>query len=272
MDDSAEIRAVEGLGGLRLFSADIVHYAFKRHAHDYYVLGFIEEGVQSFSCGRGKYRNPPRGIVAINPGDAHTGESALPGGFRYRALYPGVGEMDRVASELGRSGSGLPEFPSPAIEDTDLYIALRELYEGIRRGAPLLEEESRYLCALALLVSRHSSSRPGPRLPRREAGAVARARRYIEENYGEEIRLSTLAEEARLSPFYFIRAFRAETGLPPHAYLASVRVREAQRLLLAGRGLAEVAYETGFSSQSHFTSTFKGIIGVPPGSYARAIS
>jgi AraC-like DNA-binding protein len=272
MDDRAEIRTVEGLGGLRMFSADIVRYSFKRHAHDYYVVGYIEDGVQSFSCGGGRYRNPPRGVVAINPGDAHTGEAALPGGFRYRAFYPSADEMARAASEIGDRAALPPDFPSPAIEDARVFGSLSALFECLRAGAPVLEEESRYLGALALLAARHASPRPRLRRLGREGRGVARVKDYIEGNYGEDIRLSDLARIAGLSPFYLIRAFRAETGLPPHAYLASVRVREAQRLLRSGMGLADVAYETGFSSQSHFTTIFKDLIGVTPGRYSKAIS
>ena len=74
-----------------------------------------------------------------------------------------------------------------------------------------------------------------------------------------------------LSPYYLLRAFRAEVGMPPHAYLESIRIRRAQRLIEAGQPLAEVAAEMGFSSQSHLTQRFKQIIGVTPGQYARQL-
>ena len=61
----------------------------------------------------------------------------------------------------------------------------------------------------------------------------------------------------------------AQVGRPPHAYLASVRIRQVQRLFEAGKPLAEVATEVGFSSQSHLSQHFKQIIGVTPGQYAQ---
>jgi transcriptional regulator GlxA family with amidase domain len=57
--------------------------------------------------------------------------------------------------------------------------------------------------------------------------------------------------------------------MPPYTYLESVRIRHAQHLIEAGRPLAEVAVETGFSSQSHLTHRFKQIMGVTPGQYAQ---
>jgi AraC-like DNA-binding protein len=50
-----------------------------------------------------------------------------------------------------------------------------------------------------------------------------------------------------------------------------VRIRQVQRLIEAGKPLAEVAAEVGFSSQSHLTQRFKQIIGVTPGQYAHQL-
>jgi AraC-like DNA-binding protein len=66
-----------------------------------------------------------------------------------------------------------------------------------------------------------------------------------------------------------LRAFRAETGLPPHAYLNQVRVRQARALLASGMAPAQVAATTGFADQAHLTRHFKRVVGVPPGAYQR---
>ncbi len=81
--------------------------------------------------------------------------------------------------------------------------------------------------------------------------------------------LNELAQYVGLSPYYLLRVFRAEVGMPPYAYLESVRVRHAQRLLENGRPLAQAAIEAGYSSQSHMTRHFKNIIGATPGQYAQ---
>ena len=72
-----------------------------------------------------------------------------------------------------------------------------------------------------------------------------------------------------MSPFALLRAFRAETGLPPHAYLNQIRVRLARRLLDDGLAPAVVAAEAGFADQAHLTRHFKRVVGVPPGAYQR---
>ena len=72
-----------------------------------------------------------------------------------------------------------------------------------------------------------------------------------------------------MSPFALLRAFRSETGLPPHAYLNQLRVRLARRLLDDGLAPAMVAAEAGFADQAQLTRHFKRVVGVPPGAYQR---
>jgi AraC-like DNA-binding protein len=72
-----------------------------------------------------------------------------------------------------------------------------------------------------------------------------------------------------MSPFALLRAFRAETGLPPHAYLNQLRVRLARQLLDAGLPPAQVAVDAGFADQPHLTRHFKRAVGVPPAAYQR---
>jgi AraC-like DNA-binding protein len=125
---------------------------------------------------------------------------------------------------------------------------------------------------LAQLVKRFADIHPDEPKVGTERKAIRQACRYIEEHFAEGISLTELAEHVSLSPYYLLRVFRAQVGMPPYAYMESVRIRQAQRLIEAGRPLADVAAEVGFSSQSHLTHRFKQIIGVTPGQYAQQSS
>lgn len=46
--------------------------------------------------------------------------------------------------------------------------------------------------------------------------------------------LWTMAQLVSLSPYYLLRVFGAEVGMPPYAYLESVRIWHTQRLIKAG--------------------------------------
>jgi AraC-like DNA-binding protein len=104
----------------------------------------------------------------------------------------------------------------------------------------------------------------------RESAGIARARDYLDAQPGEAAELSELARMAGLSRSHFIRAFRKETGLSPHAYLMDRRFRAATRLLGEGRAPGEVAASCGFFDQSHLNRVFKARMGVTPGAYRAA--
>lgn len=270
--EKAELWCVPHLNDLRLLRANFVTYSFKRHMHDYFVIGMIEAGVQRFAHGRDQYVTPPSGLIVINPGEPHTGEAAVPAGFQYRAFYPEPAVLQQIASEIKGRPQDVPFFSQPVIHDVDLYEEIHALHLMLQGATTILEQESRYMVALAHLVMRHAGSRLTAPSVAREKHEVTRIRHYIEEHYAEDIKLADLADLVHWSPFYLLRAFRAEVGLPPHAYLENVRIREAQRLLKAGWSIARASYETGFSSQSHFTTTFKYLIGVTPGQYAKQVN
>lgn len=270
--ENAKFWFVPHLNNLSLLRATFVTYSFKRHTHDYFVVAMVEAGVQKFSYQREEHITLPTGIIVINPGEVHTGEAGIPSGFRYRALYPETEVLLQIASEIKGRQQDIPFFEQPVIRDTALSAQLRSLHQALEEPRSALEHESRYLWALAQLITRHADTRPYLNPVRRERDEVRRIRAYMEERYAEDIKLDELARLVNWSPFYLLRVFRGEMGLPPHAYLENIRIRRAQRLLRFGTPIIEAAYETGFSSQSHFTTTFKRLIGVTPGQYAKEVN
>lgn len=66
-----------------------------------------------------------------------------------------------------------------------------------------------------------------------------------------------------------MRVFRAELGLPPHAYLLRVRTAHAKALLAAGAAVSDAALRAGFAAQTHLHRHFVRTYGTTPGRYAR---
>jgi AraC-like DNA-binding protein len=64
---------------------------------------------------------------------------------------------------------------------------------------------------------------------------------------------------------YFARQFRAATGMRPHDYVLRKRIERAQLMLaVTPNALVDVALSVGFQTQAHFTTVFKGIVGITP--------
>lgn len=93
---------------------------------------------------------------------------------------------------------------------------------------------------------------------------------YIEAHFGEEIQLSDLSAQMKLSPEHAIRLFSRETGMTPYQYLKQYRLRKACSWLEESEwSIAEVAAAVGYRSVSAFIAQFKEYYGITPGAYRR---
>lgn len=256
---------------LSLLHAFHIDYAYPRHSHDHYVICLIEWGVQSFTHQGTKYVTPPSGLILINPGVVHTGEPASTQGFQMRSLYPTVAHMQSAVYELTGRHQAIPYFKDVRVDDPAATRSVLALHNALTTQTNPLESESRFITTLAQLINRYADIHSAEQPLGNERRAVQQVRHYIEAHFAEPMSLSDLAEQVSLSPYYLLRVFRAEVGMPPHTYLQDVRIRRAQRLIELGKPLAEVALDVGYSSQSHLTRRFKQIVGITPGRYANQI-
>ena len=97
---------------------------------------------------------------------------------------------------------------------------------------------------------------------------VTRAVRMIERNPEAGLTLGSLAREARLSPYHFLRIFQRLTGLTPHQYVLRTRLREAAiRLAAESAKILDIALDCGFGDVSNFNRAFRGEFGVNPRAY-----
>ena len=88
--------------------------------------------------------------------------------------------------------------------------------------------------------------------------------------WADRVSLAELSTVAGLSRFELVRRFRADTGMPPHAFQIDLRIGRARRMLAAGEAPAAVAASCGFADQAHLTRTFRRSVGVTPARFARA--
>jgi AraC-like DNA-binding protein len=138
-------------------------------------------------------------------------------------------------------------------------------------GTEPLETESRLCWLFGELVRRHAASAgPADGLP--GTGVVAR---QVMDRLADQLTcppaLADLAADAGLSRYQLLRAFRAEVGMPPYAWLAQHRVARARLLLEHGHRPAEAATLTGFADQAHLTRWFRRVVGVTPGAYRNGV-
>jgi AraC-like DNA-binding protein len=257
-----------GVPGVDLLRARFVTHRYTRHAHETFTFALIESGVEEFNYAGSLLRAGAGGVALLNPDMVHTGQAGTPDGWSYRVLYPDPALVAGVAADLGWS-AGTPSFPQTVVYDTRSARLLRAAHIAAEHG-DRLASSSLLRAALAGLLRAHA--RPGARakaVPGRSPAAIGAVRDLLAGRLRDPPSLDDLATESGMSPFTLVRAFRAETGLPPHAYVNHLRVRLARRLLDRGLAPADVAAEAGFADQAHLTRHFKRVVGVPPRAYQR---
>jgi AraC-like DNA-binding protein len=266
--ERAKFWTAPDLQGLQLLSATFVTHSFPRHLHDTYVLAVPERGAEKFDCRGASWVSPAGSIVTINPGEVHNGHAANEEPWVYRGIYPESSLLQEVAQCCGRA-QALPYFPSPIVFDDDLAQAFSRLHRTLETSHETLERQTAFTMALCQLITRHAANSSPIRSVGAETRFVKIVRDYITSHYKNNISLKELADVVGLNPFYLLRSFRKEMGLPPHEFLTHVRIAHAMKLLSRGLPIVDVALETGFVDQSHLSNRFKRIVGVTPKQFAQ---
>ena len=84
--------------------------------------------------------------------------------------------------------------------------------------------------------------------------------------------MEKLAASANMSPFHFTRTFNRETGMTPHQYLIKTRLSAAKYLLqFSETSIKDIAFSTGFHSETSFCTTFKKWESATPSQYRQTI-
>src|SRR5258707_3134524 len=266
--DFAQYSRCFGLDGVEVMSARWMEHSFAPHMHDFYAVSLNYGGSGAFDC-RSEVRDAAPGTCnLIAPGELHTGHATSGDGWIYRNLYIETGLMTTLLRSLDWQGPLDVKFKLPLVRDTVLATRLAHVFASLTESSSLLQNESLLLSVVAPLITDHLA--PGHALSDagREHAAVRQVKDWLDANSEQNVSIHSLASLVGLSPYYLVRAFHRQVGIPPHRYQTIVRINRARKLLTSGAAISEVAYRTGFCDQSHLNRCFKRTLGVTPGKYA----
>lgn len=261
--DQARYRRPAHRAGVELYQASILRHQFDPHTHEAYGLGAITAGVGRFRWRGGEHLAPRASLMLMNPEDIHTGRAGTPEAWGYRMVYLAPALLDELSGERGWL------FDAAVAEDAASAAEAARLMGALWAAAdqPLAFDSA--LLQLVQGLRRHA--RPG-RLP----GAAAAARfapvlDFMRAHLDQVLTLEQLAAVAGLSPFHFLRSFKAQQHATPQQQLMALRLHEAKRRLAAGQAPAAVAAAVGLADQSHLNRAFQRRYGLTPGRYQQQL-
>ncbi|CAD5299833.1 AraC-like DNA-binding protein [Bosea sp. 62] len=117
-----------------------------------------------------------------------------------------------------------------------------------------------------------SGAKPGIATPSaRDQRRITRALRHIEAHSEDALSIDELAWQAAMSPYHFLRTFRALVGMTPHQYVLRTRLHRAALLLRrTDQPIAGIAFDCGFGDLSTFNRRFKRVMSAKPSDYRGA--
>ncbi len=219
------------------------------------------------------------GLIVAAPGESLSARGDATAETLAVSLAPAFVLDCALRARLTRDDARIT-FPAHAVQrDERLARLARDLADELRAAetghelvvAALIEQ------ILIQLLRRHATIRHTDELELSRAGLVdRRIRRAVELMHAHleaELPLEELAAAAYLSPFHFARLFKKLTGLPPHAYLAALRLERARTLLATtDSSVNEIAARVGYVNASHFGKAFRQSNGLTPRAFRAALT
>lgn len=97
---------------------------------------------------------------------------------------------------------------------------------------------------------------------------IRTAKEYIQCNFMRDLSLDEVSEQVQISPYYFSKLFKKETGENFIEYLTKIRIEKAKQLLCESQmTMKEISDAVGYSNPNYFSHTFKKNVGVSPSEY-----
>ena len=229
------------------------------HYHETYCVSFVDQGVFQ----ENELVIPSGRIVISHPYELHDNKLINDISLSFSTFYISQDVMNYI------SPFDQTSFKNKVIENPFIYNELSDLDKIIKTKNEkenfLIDFYNPFRKVIHQLVNIYGHGKPY--FYKEPSSKLGEIKHYISTHLNSKIDLSVLAKILGMNKYKFIRWFKAHVGLTPFEYILLKRVICGKKLIQQGIPLVDVALDTGFYDQSHFTNYFKKYVGVTPKVY-----
>ncbi|SDR95245.1 AraC family transcriptional regulator, L-rhamnose operon transcriptional activator RhaR [Paenibacillaceae bacterium GAS479] len=252
-------------------------FGMSQHNHDFLEISYVSEGSGVHYTETNSIQVSQGDVILIPVGVSHVFRPSSPSPSKPLVVRNCLIDTDKMALFLEGFPGGAPlkallspvhirNFRDRNGECGKLFQRLHYEYAA-RRPA---WEAALYTVLLELLLHLHRLQEEQPGSTAQSPGVLDEALQLLHNQFALTLSTSTLAATAGLGARQFQRLFAKHTGMSPIAYLQTLRVQEACRLLRESDWkLTAISSAVGYQDPAHFTALFKRITGCPPGRYRK---
>lgn len=225
-----------------------------------YQLVYITEGEGIYETRREKMVVRPGTVMLLHPGEWHRYKPKPTKGWS--EMYIGIG--GEVIQRL-MSHPMLTKFPAICCglkeNVQQSYHRIFRLVQDEKPGFQLLASgEVVKLISMMLIHLKYQESDEKP-----AAEFIENSKFLIQQNFDQKIDFQDIAKSMNIGYSNFRKLFKKYTGISPSHYHLNLRLIKAKELLIhSDKTMKEIAWETGFSSESYFSRIFKDKMGQSP--------
>ena len=235
-------------------------YKIHRPTFPFYSIEYVVRGCVSLKLQNRRHALQPGGVFSYGPGVRQdiVADPAEPP-VKYFVNFAGLKSREILRRCHLPPGSVSQIFPPNEIQD--LFDELIRC--GQRGGRQSAELCAKLLECLVLKMSQSHAPRAGVKT--RSFTTYQHCREHIQQHFLRLRSVEQVARECHLDDTYLCRLFQRYDHQSPYRFLIRLKMNHAaEQLQLPATMVKQVAEETGFANQFHFSRVFKSVFGIPP--------
>ncbi len=250
--------------GLEFCNFSDCNHNFPKHFHDdTYTFSYMVDGGKYWAENNLDSLVKPGDIVTINPGQIHTGRPINNLTATYKNISISKSLLDDLTNDLLLNNE--IEFKNVICgnpKNVTLYLNLFRTF--FTDSNPNLKEEA--LLDFLYNIIKHNANNiiNNKDIENIDDKRIKLLLDFMKTDLAGKKSLENYSELIGISKFHLLRSFKKYTGLTPHNFRTIYKLEKARNDLLNGVTICDVAQNTGFTDQSHFSKKFKDYYGITP--------